>query len=277
MADAEIGRWAAGPLVRLHITPSRTIWRIGPAWSVLAGALAAGAPLLVPDALFRLAAAALLADLLWGVLRQFVPVGQGPTLATAAPAILPYARADAPLAAFLAGLSGREGDAPPRAAWQALLLGLALVAAVSTLLGPAAMLLSLIALLILSLMRGWARRTGGAAFGDALLDVALPWLLGASLAGLEAVSWTLVALAGAFSLLHWGVLRGRARGVALAWMGQGAVLGVLVALRQPWALAGVVILLAPPAWWLASPWGGGLIRALPWWWGAMLIAALAVR
>lgn len=277
MADAESGRSAAGPLVRLHIAPSRTFWRIGPAWSVLAGALAAGTPLLAPDALFRLAAAAVLADLLWGALRQFVSAGRGDAPTAAPPALLPYARADAPLATFLAGLGAWEGETP-RAPWQALLLGLVLAAAVSALLGAVAVLLTLIALLILVLMRGWTQRTGGAALGDALLDVALPWLLGAALAGWGAVSWQVLVLAGAFSLLHWGVLR-RAQGgrAILAWLGQGAIVAALVAVQRPWGVAGVASLLAPPAWWLALPRGGGLIRALPWWWAAMLLAALAVR
>ncbi len=272
MAETEIGGSGAGPLVRLHIVPSRWIWRIGPAWAVLAGALAAGAPVLAADALFRLAAAVILADLLWGALRQSAPVQPGQATVQPAPSVLPYARPDAPLATFLAGLAGHQGD-PLWAPWQGLLLSLALIGALSVLLGPAAMLLSAAALLAWG---GW-RAVGGAALGDAVLDVALPWLLGASLAGSAAFAWPVWALAGAFTLLQWGALRAQERSAALAWLGQGAVLAALIALRQPWALAGIAVLLAPAAWWLAARRPGAVAHALPWWWAAMLIAALTTR
>lgn len=273
MAETEFGGSGAGPLVRLHIVPSRLLWRIGPAWAVLAGALVAGAPLLAADALFRLTAAAVLADLLWGALRQSGPAPQsGQAAAQSAPAALPYARPDAPLAAFLTGLSGHQAD-PLRAPWQGLLLSLALIGGLSVLLGPAAMLLSVAALLVWG---GW-RVLGGAAFGDAVLDVALPWLLGASLAGRAAFAWPVWALAGAFTLLQWGALRAQGGRAALGWLGQGAVLAVLIALRQPWALASVAMLLAPATWWLAARRPGALAYALPWWWGAMMIAALTTR
>lgn len=271
MTEAEIGSGAAGPLVRLRLVPGRLLWRIGPAWSVLAGALAAGAPVLGADALFRLAAAAILADLLWGALRE---IGQAPPEQVSehgSPVFLPYARPDAPLGAFLGRLAfAQGGDA--RASWQGLLLGLALMGAMSVLLGPAAIALSAAVLLLWA----WMQRSGVVPCLDAVLDVALPWLLGTFLAGRGALSWQVLALAAAFTLLQWGVLRAR-QGTVVAWIGQGAVLVVLIAIQQPGALAGVAMLLAPAAWWLAAQRGGVPTHALPWWWGAMLIAALAAR
>ena len=272
MTEAEIETRAVGPLVQLRILPSRLIWRIGPAWAVLSGALAAGAPLLSANALFRIAAAIILADLLWGALRHLVPIGQGHASQAAVPALLPYAQPGAPLSRLLVGLSGGASGAR-RATWPALLLGLALTGAVSALLGPVALLLSASVLVALAFVWAWARRSGGADFGEALLDVALPWLLGASLAGTNGLSWQVLAVAAAFTLLHWGALRRRE---ILAWIGQGAVLAALIAARQPWGLAAAAVLFAPPAWWLVARRPGALARVLPWWWAAMLIAALAI-
>ena len=62
-----------GPLVHLHFAPSRMLWRIGPAWAVVAGAVAAGAPLGNAAGLLRLATAVILADLFWGILRRIIP------------------------------------------------------------------------------------------------------------------------------------------------------------------------------------------------------------
>lgn len=239
---AEAG--VTGPLVRLRIAPSRSIWRIGPAWSVLGGALVAGVPVTGAAALFRLAAAAILGDLLWGALRQLAPDGPGGAEAPAARSALPYARADAPLATFLAALA-RRPEGVRHAPEQALLIGLALTAAVSVLLGPAALFASALAALVVIGVGLRASRSAGVALGEALLDVMLPWLLGAGLAGAGAVSGQVMALAGAFTLLQWGAARAERASTLPAWLGQGAVLAVLIATRQPWALAGVAALFAP--------------------------------
>ena len=58
----------AGPLIGLGRSVSPGVWRIGPAWAVLAGALASGAPLLGNAVPLRLVGAAILADSAWGVL-----------------------------------------------------------------------------------------------------------------------------------------------------------------------------------------------------------------
>lgn len=273
MAEVETDSTVAGPLVQLRIMPSRFVWRMGPAWSVLAGALAAGASLLTAEALFRMVAAMILADLLWGMLRQLVPTQPLGTIAARPPIFLPFAQPEAPLARFLLRLSGGQSA---RAAWQTLLLGLLLTGIVSVLLGPGAIVASLGALLVLIGMWGWAQRAGQPALGVALLDVMLPWLLGALLAGKLQVSWQVVALGAAFTLLQWGIMRITDR-PALVWAGQGAVVAALVAVRQPWGLAVVAGLLAPPMWWLAAHRANAQAHVLPWWLAAMLVAALAIR
>ena len=121
----------AGPLIDVHVVLGRVLWRIGPAWSVLAGALAGGAPLTTSDALLRLAAAVVLADIGWGILRKLIPSrpGVAATQAVALPSV-PYAQPAAPLARFMQFLAAgfAEGPSKLRAAWQSLLAGLGLVA-----------------------------------------------------------------------------------------------------------------------------------------------------
>jgi len=122
----------------------------------------------------------------------------------------------------------------------------------------------------------------------ALLDVALPWALGAALAwpiGQDDPGnwfWRLAVLATALTALQWGFYRARlsvGQRMAGLWAGQMLLLGALIALRQPWAIAVAAALLAPPAWWLARHDGAdaALARSLPWWWALMLAVAAIVR
>ena len=57
------------------------------------------------------------------------------------------------------------------------------------------------------------------------------------------------------------------------------LLGALILLRQPWAVAVAALLFAPPTWWLARRGEAevALARALPWWWASMLAVAAIVR
>ena len=61
-------------------------------------------------------------------------------------------------------------------------------------------------------------------------------------------------LAAAFTVLQWGVYRPRfsaGRRLLGLWLGQLLLVDVLIVLREPWAVAVAVLLLAPPIWWLA--------------------------
>jgi hypothetical protein len=276
-----------GPLVHLHFAPSRMLWRIGPAWAVVAGAVAAGASLGSGASLLRLATAVILADLIWGILRRIIPDSPS-SEGTASPQTpsLPYGRSDAPLARIMQTVaSGQHASTAP---WLGWLGGLALTVVLSLLLGAPALLISAAAVGLIFLARALFRRGCCPSFCLALLDVGLPWILGAALvwpnvAG-EARVWFLQMgmVAAAFTVLQWGLYRARfsagRRLVALCF-GQVMLLGALVMLRQPWAVAVTALLLAPPAWWLAR--GGeaevALARALPWWWASMLAVATIVR
>ena len=174
------GMAETGPLVHLHFAPSRMLWRIGPAWAVVAGAVAAGAPLGNAVSLLRLATAVILADLVWGILRRIIPDSPGTegTATLRAPS-LPYGRSDAPLARVMQTVaSGQHASTAP---WLGWLGGLALTVVLSLLLGAPTLLISAAAVGLIFLTRALFRRGACPSFCLALLDVGLPWALGAAL------------------------------------------------------------------------------------------------
>ncbi len=276
-----------GSLVQLHLAPSRMLWRIGPAWAVVAGAVAAGAALGNASGLLRLAAAVILADLIWGILRRIIPASPGVdgTASLEAPS-LPYSRTDAPLARFIQTISlGQHTTATP---WLSWLSGLALTAVLSLLLGTPALLVSAFVAGLVFLTRALFQRGRYPALCLAILDVALPWALGAALVWPdihgEAPAWLLqvVLLAAAFTVLQWGLYRAQfsaGRRLMALYLGQALLLGGLIILRQPWAVAAAALWLAPPIWWLArcGEAEAALVRSLPWWWASMLSVAVLVR
>jgi len=278
-----------GPLIGLRVSLSRSVWRIGPAWAVLAGALASGAPLWGGAALLRLVTAVGLADGAWGAVWWLTAAGAaGSHREQGVTSFLPYAQPDAPLAHLAHGLRRMVS---PGAHWHELLAGLALMTVLSILLGRPALILSPVALLVI--LWGWVlvQRDLRPCLCYALLNIGLPWVLGTLLAGpgtLSALSGRQIQglwLAAAFTILQWGVQRAqlvqrsRARGV---WLGGVALIAVLIGLQQPGVLAVVAGLLLPPAWWLlevrraAGDRTGVLARCAPWWWGAMLLAAITL-
>jgi len=286
-----------GPLVELQVSLSNNLWRIGPAWAVLAGALASGAPLSGGDALLRLVGAIGLVDSAWGMVWQLTAGCDGQVQVDGvALRVLPYARRHAPAARIASKLQGlttkRTVSGASGVGWHGLAVGLALTLVLSLLLGSAALVLSLVALLVIFVAWLLAQRGVRPALWYALLSVGLPWALGVTLAdrgGAAILTKGQVAslvLAAAFMVLHWGVMRAylsgrsRARGV---WLGQGTLLAVLVGLHQPWALAVVAGLLLLPVWWLlqaremAADWPIVLARSAPWWWAALLLSAVALR
>ena len=276
-----------GPLVHLHFAPSRMLWRIGPAWAVVAGAVAAGAPLGNAASLLRLATAVILADLVWGILRRIIPDSPGTegTASLRAPS-LPYGRSDAPLARVMQTVaSGQHASTAP---WLGWLGGLALTVVLSLLLGAPMLLISAAAVGLIFLTR--------ALFRHWCLPFLLPGASGcrvpvgfggsaglADVAG-ETQGWFLQMgmVAAAFTVLQWGLYRARfsaGRRLAALYFGHVMLLGALVLLRQPWAVAVAALLLAPPTWWLARRGEAevALARALPWWWASMLAVAAIVR
>ncbi len=300
----------------MRLAVSRAVFRLGPAWSVVAGAVAVGA--LRPDAaaLLRVLTAAVLADLAWGAIRQVIPVVPVAVSLTVPPArvapaagMLPYAQPDAPLARWLAALTpvhpldmvflAESGASAPATrvqtgAWQGVLVVGGLAFVLSLLLGWPAVMLTVVVLATIWTAAAIARSGELPALAHALLDVGWPWLLGVTLAASELAdrtgggAWAAVhpalLLAAAFTVLQWGMYRGRRNAQlqpsvtpALAWCGQLAVIGVLVGLRQPWAVAFVAALLAAPSFWLARVRPGTWAGAMPWWWAASFVAAFALR
>lgn len=271
-----------GPLVRVTFSLSRATWRVGPAWAVLAGAVAAGWSPADAGAILHLAAAMILGDLVWGSLRWAVPPGSGrpssPDPHASFPS-LPYAQPKAPLTRFLQVLGAGMGM-PAGRSWQPVAFGVASALGLGWFLGPAALALTLVALLVTAWAWAWAVRRGQPpALVLALLDVGLPGLLGASLA------WTsfpvgrplllAVALLVGFTVLQWGVYRAaRQAGVWQAWAGQLAVLAGLVALQRPIACAIVAASFAPATWWLTRAPEQAAARGQVWWWAAFLAAFL---
>lgn len=272
----------SGPLVRATFSLNRATWRIGPAWAVLAGAVAAGWSPSGAGAILHLAAAVILGDLVWGSLRWAVPPGPVRSSSPDSQAtlvLLPYARPEAPFARFLQALGIGMGM-PAGRSWQPVAFGIVLALGLGWFLGPAALVLTLVALLTTAWAWAWAIRRGQSpALVLALLDVALPGLLGASL------SWAsspvgrpllvAVALLAGFSVLQWGVYRGaRQVGAWQAWAGQLVVLAALVVLQRPVACAIVAALFAPATWWLARAPEQAAMRGQVWWWAAFLAAFL---
>ncbi len=272
-----------GPLIRVRLSLSRMLWRIGPAWAVLFGAVAAGWLPFGTDAILRLAAAVMLGDLLWGISRRSPSNGSfGSPVAADAPFVsLPYAQPDAPLLRLLGAL-GRGLGMPADQSWQPSVVGALLALGLSLLLGPAALILTLLAALVLAWAWLWSARRGTRPrLALALLDVALPGVLGVSLA--PGLPWegglpqAALALLAGFTVLQWGVYgapdQDRAvRAGILA--GEAGVLLALVALQRPVACALAAALFAPPTWWLARNRHEAAARGAFWWWAAFLAVAL---
>jgi hypothetical protein len=283
LTGVEAHREVVGPVVRLRVTLSQLPWRPGPVWAALAGALGADAPLHVGDTLLRLVGAVILADSAWGVLRRVASADGAGDLATS-PAYwrLPYAQADAPLGR----LRRFVGDA-----WHEVVAGLIFSAGIGALLGMRAFLVSLAALLVIIGATAWRLRGAQSALANALLDVGLPWALGAVVvlpadAGLPDRQLVPGALLGAaFTALWWGVQRARTPGAShcrMIWLGQALVLACLAGLRQLALVALASVFFLPPAWWLAArraAWlttGEALLRSSAWWLAAMLLTAAAL-
>jgi hypothetical protein len=280
----------AGPLIGLGVFVGPGVWRIGPAWAVLAGALASGAPLLGDVVPLRLVGAALLADSAWGVLWRLTAADDGERPhQLAEDDHLPYFQPQSPAGRAL----GMLHDIAPGASWRDLTTALVLTGVLSLLLGVPALVLSVVAYAVALWAWALARSGKQPAACDALLNVGLPWLLGLVLAR-DAMQWggtAHVAIPGvvmgvAFTTLQWGTRRAYLSDgsrMFAVWLGQAAVLLALISVEQPWALVLVAGLLLPPAMWLwrSRALATGVERALrqsgPWWLAAMLLSAVALR
>ncbi|MGC8780847.1 MAG: hypothetical protein ACP5UQ_08290 [Anaerolineae bacterium] len=279
----------AGPLIGLRVFLGPHIWRIAPAWAMLAGALTSGAAPLAGTAPLRLLGAAILADSLWGMLWRLTAGGEGALSAVPVMARhVPYYHAQSPAGRTLRLIRYMIADA----GWHELVVALGSAAVLSLLLGWPALALTALAWAITLWAWLLTQARSRPAGCDALLNVGLPWLLGWALMGnpeslLSApAGWSGPILGAAFVLMQWGAQRVYLTGgrrMAAAWLGQLSVVVALIGLQQAAALVPAVLLLLP-SWWLLRRAGQGeiemrtaLAQSGPWWLAAMLLSAYMLR
>ena len=282
----------AGPLIGLRLALSPNIWRIGPAWAVLAGAVAGGGVLFNAEMPLRLVGAVVLADSAWGAIWRLTTITDdaivAPLDSVAGESRLPYFHRAAPAARWLDGLRQVGGGA----SWHEFAIAIALAIFLGVLLGAPALVLSLVVLVVSAWAWVLARSGKQPASCDALLNAGLPWLLGLTLAqdmSRIAAMAPAVALGVAVTVGQWGVRRaylaGRDRRDRLmgAWLGPAFLVLVLIALSRPLAAAVVTVILLPVGWWLGRVASrslgveGALRYGAPWWLAAMLLSAVALR
>jgi hypothetical protein len=282
----------SGPILGLRFFFSGSPWRLGPAWAVLAGALASQTPIWGGDNLLRLGGSLLLADAVWGFFWRQTRPQQHVLPKRARRVILPYSDPHSPMIEALAGLR-YDATENGETGWLGILAVLGIAAGLSILLGSPAIVLSLLALIASVGMRLMVRGGQKPALAMALLTTGFPWALGA------AMSWTggaqppfeLLAtglsLGVAFTTLTWSVCRVASFGSSSQfwpiWFAQVVVLAALMTIGAPIALAVVGGLFVVPCLWLSRHDGSArevaemLQNSDLWWLASMLGAALAVR
>jgi len=285
----------SGRLLGLQARVARPFWGVMGAWSVLCGALASNGLRAEGEDLLVLALVLLLADLAWGTLWDLAAgtdwfgslAADWPPRRPGNLRGLPYSRRRAPAGRLLRGVNRlvgwwRESFWPQAGGALLGLLAAALLAAVLSLLLPAA-LRPLNAILVALLGLGAAARRRGRELpaGEALAAVGLGWLAGhLAFAPPEGASG-LLALC--LAVAAWGGLRlarGRRGALLLLDGGQVAAVALLAALKQPLpaGLLGLLLLgqvaLQPSL--ASTPPGEVARRTWPWLMAAMLVAALAV-
>jgi hypothetical protein len=289
--ESYVGR--PGSVLDLRLGFRGSPWRLGPAWAVLAGALAVNAPISDGSSLLRLGGAILLADAVWGALwippalrSDQVPVQSGRSH-------LPYATSVSPMSKSVAALSEGNPAAGGDAGWYGIAIGLVLAAIVSLLLGGSAVVLSILAILAAVGVRILKKRGLSHALMVALLSVGLPWALGVSLRQptSDFGGWSRVeaplAVGAAYTILAWAIVRAQLADAQLRtwplWVAQTILVAILVLIGQPLAAAMFGCLALVPSLWLSKPTGcpRGVNEAIshgePWWLAGMLVVGLVVR
>jgi len=214
--DARIGLIGA-PLISLRVNVSPVIWRIGPAWVVLAAAWHGRPAAWSGVFLLQLATAVILADSIWGALWNVLRHDPAATpiadLGQQKRMRLPYATPDAPASRLARWLSD---EAQPGHALQGWPLALMLSGLLALPLGRSALMLTAAVVLVSLLGLAWVRRRHPApASLQALMMVTIPWLLGQSLVG--PMTTLTVPLIGGFTLLVWGLVRS-AQHTPVTWL-----------------------------------------------------------
>jgi hypothetical protein len=285
----------SGGLIRLQARLTNLITWLGPAWATLCGAVASGSFDWQGQSWLRLALVILLVDGGWGTL--WTALG-GTNWAT------PLRRwrnwhFGEPLATPPYTLPGSPGDRASRwlgqlrawwrdifwptcgPAFSAIAIALPVTVVLGALLGTEVVLLSVAALAMMQLGMAWEGGRGSIApKWDAFIAVTLPWLAGHVACG--PLTLRSAGLALAFALAWGAAWRANSPWERTLEIGaQSLAAALLVALQQPLAAGGLVLLLAPQL--ALLPWlqrGQSVswyVRyTRPWLMVAMLIAAWAL-
>ncbi len=282
------GQGMAEPLVGMRLWLARSPWRLGPAWSALAGALAAGG-IFSPrwdwgEAILLL----FLVDPAWGSLWAVLAERRrdaGEAAAPGAAPALPYLRPGSPAARLL---GWAESDLSLAAAWRLGLPSFVVATLAALALGREAVIAAALAYALC--LVGWVtRRLQGqpSAWAQSVLMMGAPWGLGYAL--FASLGWLPLAWACAWTVWQRGAI-GIARQEARAWwmlgVAQAAVLGILLFARRPLGAAAIAISCAP-TWWTRSLSASSGDRetdaassaaapAQAWWWLAFLLSNAAL-
>jgi len=284
---------AGRSVLKLRIWLAQYPLAMAPAWAALGGAFASGRLHWQREHGLLLLGTMLLTDGLWGQIWALL-VGQ--TRAGASDVVsfaesvapLPYSSSESPLSRlwrWLTGASSQSGRVLPVAVWRATVLALLLTTAMAWLLGPVALAMTGLALLIAVFFRYLSASGILGALVQAIFEIGLPWLLALRLFGEKGWQVAPAVVASGFVLIQAGaqVLPRRA-GIWLVTVGQLVPLGWLIASdRSLMAAVLAITLLAPLAAqrWLAlddeeRTYTDYYHRVTgPWWLAGMLIAGWA--
>jgi len=246
-------RPAGGPLIDLEVQLGRPLTRLSPAWAALCGAVASGRLALSGQAALTMLLTLLLADAAWGFLWKLAaerewPADNCPSRAEIRLAAPPYTVPGSPsqrafqrLGEFLAWW--RESFWPRHGS--ALLVALPLTAALAAILGRRMVILTSAALAIVALAFLLRRRGAPPLALQAILGMGLAWLAGHVAFG--PLGWPSLSLAALYTGTYRACLalaEGK-RPLILLNGSQGAVVALLIALREPMAAGLVGLSLLP--------------------------------
>ena len=288
-----------GPMMKLEVRVTRPLTWLGPAWAALCGAVASGWLTLSGENLLFLLIALFLADALWGTLWHliaegdwFVSSANWPSqVQEASLTALPYTAPGSPSHRIFGRLSRKltwwRAVFWPRLgpALLGLVVALPLTLVLAIILGQRVIILTVAALAIMVLALIRARRHSAPPLSlRAILEMGLAWLAGHIAFG-PLTLWSLL-LATLYAVAYHSCLKlatnSERRWLTLLKVSQGAVIALLIYLRQP-VVAGVVGLLLLPQMLLQPFLDQGevelwyLRRTGPFLMAGMLLAALAIR
>lgn len=275
---------SGGATVNAQFWLGQHFWRPTAAWAALAAMLAVGAFGNVQTVDWReVALLLLLVDPLWGSLWRLAG-GRDSMLPLHEHEVrrdvwLPYLQPKSPASMLL----GLDDHGVLHLVYRVVLPTAVLALAIAYVLGPVAVGMSVVVLIASGL--GWiGRHTAGrpAVVLGSLVAIGLPWWLALNLFGPqqgEAGWWSVAALAGLWTLHHWGESRvmvraGDGLGIALLGAAEVGIAALLLITRTPLWLAVLAALWLPT--WLSIVQGRPMPRLQIWWLLAMLVSGLAL-